>query len=134
MTSTNQARGTISKLSFLSADKRLYKASFIVYFRALYQYISLQTLPELRSDFKKLRRKSHFAQVQFSTHMVNCICMYKPVHSKQKLKHTNTSEKDWLRSDILPPGQCYQPAVFFHLNALSFPEGKTRRAFQNLIT
>lgn len=29
----------------------------------MYQDISLQTLPDLRSDFKKVRHKSHFAQV-----------------------------------------------------------------------
>jgi hypothetical protein len=43
-------------------------------------------------------------------------------------------EEDWPRSDSLPPGQCYHPVVFFHLNALSFPEGKTRRGLQILIT
>jgi hypothetical protein len=63
MISTNQARGTISKLSFLSAGKRVYIKLFTVYFRTLYLYISLQTLPDLRSDFQKVRRKSDFAQV-----------------------------------------------------------------------
>jgi hypothetical protein len=74
MISTSQARGTISKFPFLSAGKRLY-IKFIVYFRTLYQDISLQTLPDLRSDFKKVRHKSHFVQVSIQ-YTYGQLCMY----------------------------------------------------------
>jgi len=55
--------GNDLEISIFVCRQELYIKLFIVYFRTLYQDISLQTLPDLRSDFKKVRHKSHFAQV-----------------------------------------------------------------------
>jgi hypothetical protein len=97
--------------------------------------IKVQTLSDLKLTFRKVRRKSNFANVRMSTH----------TRMETINGYTRTSESSWNRNShigtligrsMTVPRPCYRREVLFrHLRfiVLSFSQGQIRHAFQDIL-
>jgi hypothetical protein len=115
------------------ADSTSFPVWFVTYYPRNHNF-SNKKYRHFQTDaaftFRKLRRKSNFAPIWTEYTYGHLYMSVQWVQLKSKLQHTGTCPA----AAWLPRSLCCSPAVFFrHLivGALSLPQGKIRRDFQN---